>query len=76
MMTRKDYVAVSHILSEYQEVIDAVEYLDLCRDFAKYMAQDNDRFDARRFLEACGIVFSDEDIPAQPIPASSHISLQ
>ena len=75
MMTRKDYVAVSHILSDYQEEMDAMEYLTMCRDFAKYMAQDNERFDARRFLEACGIVFSDEDIPAQPIPASSHISL-
>ena len=76
MMTRKDYVAVSEILSDYAEVIEADEYFTMCLDFAKYMAQDNDRFDARRFLEACGIVFSDEDIPAQPIPASSHISLQ
>ena len=74
MMTRKDYVAVSNILADYQEVIDAVEYLDLCRDFAKYMAKDNERFDSRRFLEACGIVFREQDIPA-PVPATSHLSL-
>jgi hypothetical protein len=74
MMTRKDYVAVSNILSEYQEVMEADEYLDMCRDFAKYMAQDNERFDPLRFLQACGIVFRDEDMPA-PRPATSHISL-
>lgn len=75
MMTRKDYVAVSNILLDYQEIIDSVEYLDLCRDFAKYMAQDNDRFDSRRFLEACGIVFQEEDIPA-PKSAGEHMSLR
>lgn len=75
MMTRKDYVAVSKILSNYEEVMDADEYLDLCRDFAKYMAQDNERFDARRFLEACGIVFRQEDLPA-PVPASAHAALR
>jgi hypothetical protein len=55
MMTRKDYIAVSHILSDYAEVMPPEEYLDICRDFAKYMAQDNDRFDGVRFLEACGL---------------------
>lgn len=75
MMTRKDYVAVSNILADYQEVIEAEEYLDMCRDFALYMAKDNDRFDSRRFLEACGIVFRQQDIPS-PMPATSHIALQ
>jgi len=73
MMTRKDYVAVSAILSEYAEVMPPEEYLDLCRDFAKYMAQDNDRFDGVRFLEACGLT-----VPQpirQPVPATSHTSL-
>jgi len=34
MMTRKDYVAVSEILSDYAEVMPSEEYLDLVRDFA------------------------------------------
>jgi hypothetical protein len=74
MMTRKDYVAVSNILKDYQEVIDAYEYLDLCRDFAKYMARDNDRFDAIRFLEACGVRIPKEEYP-QPKSALSHAAL-
>jgi len=53
MMTRKDYVAVSEILSDYAEVIHPEEYLEMCRDFARYMAKDNPRFDSRRFIEAC-----------------------
>jgi hypothetical protein len=55
MMTRKDYVAVSEILSEYAEVMPPEEYLDLVRDFALMMKSDNDRFDNTRFFEACGI---------------------
>jgi len=55
MMTRKDYVAVSEILSDYAEVMPAEEYLDLVRDFALMMKKDNDRFDNTRFSEACGV---------------------
>ncbi len=50
MMTRKDYVAVSEILSDYAEVMPAEEYLDLVRDFALMMKKDNDRFDNTRFF--------------------------
>lgn len=75
MMTRKDYVAVSNILKEYPQAMYAEDYLDLCRDFAKYMAQDNERFDSLRFLEACGIVFQKEDMPS-PKPAGEHMSLR
>jgi len=74
MMTRKDYVAVSEILSDYAEVIEADEYFTMCLDFAKYMAQDNDRFDTRRFMEACGINLT--GIYSEPKPASEHISLR
>ena len=55
MMTRKDYVAVSEILSDYAEVMPPEEYLDLVRDFALMMKSDNDRFDNTRFFEACGV---------------------
>lgn len=72
MMTRKDYVAVSNILRDYQEVIEADEYFDMCRDFAKYMAQDNERFDGARFLEACGIPKIEY---LAPKPATSHVAL-
>jgi len=58
MMTRKDYVAVSEILSDYAEVMPAEEYLDLVRDFALMMKKDNDRFDNTRFFEACGVGLS------------------
>jgi len=74
MMTRKDYVAVSQILSDYAEVMPPEEYLDICRDFAKYMAQDNDRFDGVRFLEACGIRIPKDEYP-QPKPALDHVAL-
>jgi len=77
MMTRKDYVAVSHILSDYQEVMDGDEYFTMCLDFAKYMALDNPRFDTYRFLEACGVNVKAMVASAmpEPKPATSHISL-
>jgi hypothetical protein len=74
MMTRKDYVAVSSILKEYRQSIEAVDYLDLCSDFAKYMAQDNERFDAVRFLEACKAHIPTIEYPS-PKSASQHLSL-
>jgi hypothetical protein len=72
MMTRKDYVAVSNILKEYRQSMYAEDYLDLCTDFGKYMAQDNERFDAVRFLEACDI--PKEEYP-QPKSALDHVAL-
>ena len=74
MMTRKDYVAVSQILSDYREAIEPDEYFTMCLDFAKYMALDNERFDTMRFMEACGINIS--GLYAEPKPASGHTSLQ
>ena len=72
MMTRKDYVAVSSILKEYRQSMYAEDYLDLCTDFGKYMAQDNERFDSKRFLEACDI--PEEEYP-DPKSALSHVAL-
>ncbi len=73
MMTRKDYIAVSEILGDYQEVMDGDEYFSLCLDFAKYMAKDNDRFDTKRFLEACGVSIPETAYP--PKSALSHVAL-
>ena len=74
MMTRKDYVAVSSILKEYRQSIEAVDYLDLCSDFAKYMAQDNERFDVVRFLEACKAYIPTGEY-SSPKSAVDHVSL-
>jgi len=55
MMTRKDYVAVSDILSNYQDVMDSDDFYEMVIDFGKMMKLDNDRFDLSRFMIACGI---------------------
>ena len=80
MMTRKDYVAVANILSDYQEVIEADEYYEMVLDFGKMMKLDNTRFDLSRFMIACGIdtkalVTKAMSTLPQPKPATSHISL-
>lgn len=72
MMTRKDYVAVSNILKEYRQAMPIEDYVDLCSDFGKYMAYDNPRFDAVKFIKACDI--SEIEYP-KPKPASEHLSL-
>ena len=80
MMTRKDYVKVSAILADYQEVMDADEYYQMVLDFGKMMKLDNTRFDLSRFVMACGIdtkglvAHAMSSVP-QPKPASEHISL-
>ena len=57
MMTRKDYVATAEILSGYKDLIgDNFVYEDLVDDFAGMFAQDNERFDSDKFLEACGLI--------------------
>ena len=80
MMTRKDYVAVSEILSNYQDVMDSDDYYEMVMDFGKMMKLDNTRFDLSRFMVACGIdmkalvTHAMSTLP-QPKPASEHISL-
>jgi len=80
MMTRKDYVKVSAILADYQEVMDSDDFYEMVIDFGKMMKLDNDRFDLSRFLIACGIdtkalVTHAMGTLPQPKPASEHISL-
>jgi hypothetical protein len=51
MMTRKDYIATSEILSDYSDVVDDVVLYAI----ANYFSSDNPRFDEKRFLIACGL---------------------
>ena len=80
MMTRKDYVKVAQILSDYQEVIEADEYYSMVMDFGKMMKLDNTRFDLSRFMVACGIdmkalvTHAMSTLP-EPKPATSHVAL-
>ncbi len=54
MMTRKDYMAVSDILSEYAPHTAEPELFDqMVKDFADYMADDNPRFLHSKFVDAC-----------------------
>ena len=79
MMTRKDYVAVAEILSDYQEVIEFDEYYQMVMDFGKMMKLDNERFDLSRFMIACGIdmkaLVTHAMSTLQPKPAEEHIAL-
>lgn len=85
MMTRKDYVSVASILSDYQEAMEPDEYYAMVVDFGKMMKLDNTRFDLSRFMIACGIdtkavvekamrTMALSTLP-QPKPASSHVAL-
>ena len=78
MMTRKDYVKVAQILSEYRQSIPAEDYHDLVMDFGKMMKLDNDRFDLSRFMIACGIdmkALVTHAMSTLPKPASEHVAL-
>jgi hypothetical protein len=54
MMTRRDYIAVSDILSEYAPLVEQHDLFDqMVNDFADYMSDDNDRFLRSKFIDAC-----------------------
>ena len=53
MMTRKDYVATAEILNDVIDFMHPAAYAELVTNFAEYMKSDNERFDAKRFEEAC-----------------------
>jgi hypothetical protein len=78
MMTRKDYVAVANILSDYRVVMDPDEYYSLVVDFGKMMRLDNERFDLSRFMVACGIdmkALVTHAMSTLPKSASEHVAL-
>jgi hypothetical protein len=54
MMSRKDYVAVAEILSDFKTGIDnQVVFEDLVDEFADFFAADNPNFKLDKFREAC-----------------------
>lgn len=55
-MTRKDYQLIASVLNKFTgEQGDVVERDAMAYDLADALAQDNPRFDRRRFLVACGV---------------------
>jgi hypothetical protein len=52
MMTRKDYVETADILNGYKDQIDFIVLAELAEDFAEMFANDNERFDHKRFIDA------------------------
>ena len=56
MMTRKDYVATAEILNDfYQDMPLGLEerFDNMVNDFCRLFAEDNDRFLAVKFVDAC-----------------------
>ena len=51
-MTRKDYVETASILNGFKDEIDYLILADLAEDFAEMFANDNERFDHKRFIDA------------------------
>ena len=54
-MTRKDYIAVAKIVADNADSMTPEAHERLVNDFARFMAQDNPRFDRVRFSTACGV---------------------
>lgn len=54
MMTRKDYVAVAEILSDFKaEINNQAVFEDLVDEFADFFGADNPNFKLDKFREAC-----------------------
>ena len=56
MMTRKDYVATAEILNDfYLDMPLGLEerFDNMVNDFCRLFAEDNERFLANKFIEAC-----------------------
>ena len=57
-MSRKDYRAIASALKSLKEGQEAgfnPSLADIASALAGVLAQDNDRFDRTKFLEACGL---------------------
>jgi hypothetical protein len=58
MMTRKDYVRTAEILNDHlvslspTDINGSRNIYDTAKDFAEYFAEDNPRFDEKRFMQA------------------------
>jgi hypothetical protein len=54
MMTRKDYVAVAEILSDFREGIqNPILFEELVLEFSDFFSEDNPNFKLDKFVEAC-----------------------
>jgi hypothetical protein len=53
MMTRKDYVETANILKLYKDDLPQDRFEDLVLDFASMFQEDNPRFLADKFQQAC-----------------------
>jgi hypothetical protein len=54
MMTRKDYVAVAEILSDFREGIqNTILFDEMVLEFADFFAEDNPNFKLDKFVGAC-----------------------
>lgn len=54
MMTRKDYVAVAEILSDFREGIqNQILFDEMVDEFADFFSADNSNFKYDKFREAC-----------------------
>jgi len=52
-MTRKDYVSTAEILEKYKDTMDLHIFDKLLQDFVFMFAEDNERFLADKFIDAC-----------------------
>ena len=52
MMTRKDYISTANILNSKVDEIDFLILADIAEQFAEMFANDNERFDHQRFIDA------------------------
>lgn len=52
MMTRKDYIQTANILNGMADEIDFLILADIAEKFAEMFANDNERFDHQRFIDA------------------------
>jgi hypothetical protein len=53
-MTRKDYVVIAEIMKAWRGAISEAAHQEMCEDFATELHADNERFDKKRFMKACG----------------------
>lgn len=54
MMTRKDYVSVAEILSDFRySIANDVVFTDLVEEFADFFSADNPNFKFDKFTHAC-----------------------
>lgn len=51
-MTRKDYIETANILNKFADQIDFLVLADLAEEFSEMFANDNERFDHQKFVDA------------------------